>query len=816
MEEIDAKSNIENYRRQINDRLIKDAFKWSMIVFIPAAILQLLRIIHTGFQPIMAFLFISIAIVIICIVFQRKLSYRLRAIVFILLFFIMGIWAMFNYGLIGGGAWWLILSTALSTLLFSKKIYIWMIIVAAFVLLMCAIIYSSKILTFRFNISAYAYSPLSWFASILGIVFVLILISKGIERMNSHLIKNQTELIKRNQSLTELTQKLEDEIENRKLTEEELRNEKKFTNKILNTITDTLTIYEPETGKAIMWNKAFEVVAGYSHDEVEKMKAPDSYFDKKELEKGRDAVYNIFHMKNARVELNLCCKNGRRIPFEYSGSFIPDDSGNPKYFIAIGRDISERKKYEKKIIQSEEQFRLIIENTPIVFWVAKLNGNTIYISPNISKVYGYTNKEILEEGRELWFGRIHTDDIEQVENVYRSLIEKGEPFDVQYRIQTKDGRWIWINDIGEKNNSETGEELVYGVFTDITARKNAEVTIKESEEKYRMMFQLAGDAAQILQDDMFVDYNEKALSLLKGTKEELIGLAPWELSPPIQADGMDSKQKANEKIQAVLRGSPQQFEWQHMRLDGTIIDVEVSLNIIDKKKNICISIWRDITERKQLQRRIYNARVEAEENERARYAKELHDGLGPILSSVKFNFEWLSETTDKKKRRKIVEMGNKNIEEAFISLKEISNNLTPHILNNFGLFEATKSFIDKISQKSKTKFSYTTNCNKRFNSEIEIAFYRIVQELVNNTLKYAKAKNIGIEFFQDEDYNLLSLIYLDDGIGFDLQKILDDKKGFGLFNIKNRIILLGGTISIDSANGQGMKLKADIILTSKT
>ncbi len=815
MSEIEFNSNIQNYKRHIQDRLINEAYIWSMLVFIPASIIQFFRIADTGFQPIMALIFLNTAIAIICIVFQKILSYRFRAIIYIVMFFIMGIGAMFNYGLIGSGAWWLILSTVLSTLLFPRKTYSWMIIVAAFAMLICAIIYSSKVLTFQFDISAYAYSPFSWYASVFAITFVLLLLSRSIERVKSYLFQNQTELMERNMALTKLTQKLEEEIEFRKQTENKLRNERKFTNKILNTITDTFSLYEPDTGKAIMWNKSFEKVTGYSHSEIEVLKSPDSYFDKKEIEKVREMAIEVFQKSNARVELNLRCKNGDKIPFEYSGSYIPDESGNPKYFIAIGRNISERKKYEQELVQSEERFRLIIENTPTVFWIVKPDWETIYISPNICKLIGYTDKEFTEQENNFWFKRMHKEDIEIIKNASRSLIERNEPIDVQCRIHTKDGRWVWIHAIGEKNYSEKGEELIYGVFTDITKRKNDEQTILESEEKYRMMFQLAGDAAQILQDDKFVDYNEKALSLLKGTREQLVGLSPWDLSPPFQANGQESKQMANEKIQAVLQGTPQQFEWQHMRLDGSIIDVEVSLNIIDKKKNICISIWRDITERKQLQRGIYNARVEAEESERARYAKELHDGLGPILSSVKFNFEWLSEATDQQKRLKIIEMGNKNIEEAFISLKEISNNLNPHILNSFGLFEATRTFIDKISQKSETKFSFTTNCDKRLNSDIEVTFYRIIQELTNNTLKYANAKNASIKFVLDEDLDLLSLIYTDDGIGFDLQKIIDNKKGFGLFNIKNRITLLGGTISIDTAKGQGMKLKADINLPTE-
>ena len=311
-----------------------------------------------------------------------------------------------------------------------------------------------------------------------------------------------------------------------------------------------------------------------------------------------------------------------------------------------------------------------------------------------------------------------------------------------------------------------------------------------------------------------LEINQRVVDLLGYTHDDIIGKHPVQLSPEYQPDGELSATKAKLKIKRCLEGVPQLFEWQLKKLDGSPLDLEVSLTKLDsaKEKNLILALWRDLTERNRMQRRIYNARVEAEERERERFAKELHDGLGPILSTVKFNFEWLSEITADDKREKIIQIGNNNIQEAFVTLREISNNLNPHILTNYGLTQAVKSFIVKLSSLRSIHFDFQSNTDVRFKTELEIALYRIIQELVNNTIKYAKAKNISIWLHRTEAANKLILKYKDDGVGFDLKTILDSKEGFGLFNIQNRIRLLDGDISMKSKPGKGFHLEIELKL----
>ncbi|MCL2560797.1 MAG: histidine kinase [Rikenellaceae bacterium] len=200
-------------------------------------------------------------------------------------------------------------------------------------------------------------------------------------------------------------------------------------------------------------------------------------------------------------------------------------------------------------------------------------------------------------------------------------------------------------------------------------------------------------------------------------------------------------------------------------------------------------------------RRILNTVLRTEERERMRFSKELHDGLGPLLSSARMSLSALKKDGLSAANREIMDNTAHVIEEAIRSLREISNNLSPHILNDFGLAKGIANFIGKIPPGG-MEIDFQTNLrDERFDTDIEVILYRVVCELVNNSLKHSGGRRINIALTYAD--NALALAYADDGRGFNRDAMMD--VGMGLSNIASRIGSLKGECDISSTPGSGMK-----------
>jgi len=239
---------------------------------------------------------------------------------------------------------------------------------------------------------------------------------------------------------------------------------------------------------------------------------------------------------------------------------------------------------------------------------------------------------------------------------------------------------------------------------------------------------------------------------------------------------------------------------------GVLISVMMLLSLIFIKR--IFNIQKRIEElRKQNESRVLSAILKTEEKERQHFSKELHDGLGPLLSSVKMAISAVGQ--EREINHLILLNAEKLIDESIATIKEISNKLSPHVLTNFGLYRALKSFIQKLQVSEGPAVYFNCNLeNRRYSFNLEVVLYRVVCELISNSLKHANAKNIYIDLLQDELY--ISLKYIDDGIGFNEQKINEGLKGLGYSNIRSRINSLNGTFDIHTEPGEGVQIVSRI------
>ncbi len=241
---------------------------------------------------------------------------------------------------------------------------------------------------------------------------------------------------------------------------------------------------------------------------------------------------------------------------------------------------------------------------------------------------------------------------------------------------------------------------------------------------------------------------------------------------------------------------------------GFIISICLSIGVMYAHK-LFKYIDRLNYQRQLWNRRILTAVLRTEEKARSTFSKELHDGLGPLLSSAKMSLSALAREEQDPARRELLGNTSSVIEEAIRSLREISNNLSPHVLNDFGLARGVRNFIDKSAAMHGIEIRFTTNLrNERFEEDVEVIFYRVICELVNNSLKHAGCTQI--ELMLTHSAHSLALDYHDNGCGFRPEAVMDF--GMGLSNISSRINSLGGTFDLDTKPGHGMRTSIRIDL----
>ncbi|MBN2213781.1 MAG: sensor histidine kinase [Bacteroidales bacterium] len=235
---------------------------------------------------------------------------------------------------------------------------------------------------------------------------------------------------------------------------------------------------------------------------------------------------------------------------------------------------------------------------------------------------------------------------------------------------------------------------------------------------------------------------------------------------------------------------------------------------------IAIGVWliRDIfytlriaeVERQRAERKVLTAIINTEEKERRRFAEDMHDGLGPMLSTIKLYVnELTSEDIPQAEKSDYVNYINQLIDDAVTDIRTMSDNLTPRVIHEYGLISAIEEFCKSISRTQKLSIRFKKPGKKpELRKHVEINLYRIVNELLNNTIKHAEAKSVDLSI-AIKGKNLL-FSYADDGKGFNynLQKLRS--KGEGINNIMTRVKSVNGSAKILSEQGKGFRIMIEI------
>lgn len=483
---------------------------------------------------------------------------------------------------------------------------------------------------------------------------------------------------------------------------------------------------------------------------------------------------------------------------------IKKHDGEIDSLVLYGHNTTQLKKAELTLKEREEQYRTITESiTDYVYKIiADKTGNRfVFLNKGCERILGYS-KEDFNHDPDLFSSIIHEEDKPLFNSFLQRCIEQKTTRTIELRIKHKNGRVVWVaNSIvffKEKANSVLEFNCV---LKDITLNKHTEFALIEVEKRYRAVFDQSGLATNVFDlSGKLIMQNSLAASMLGGTPHNFIGKNLDEIANPDIAKGI--RMAISETIHNKTLVNEAEID-----LPAGKFWLKSTAHAIKNNSgdNIGVQfISQNITDKKEYEREMLNTIIETEERERMNFAQELHDGLGPLLSAIKIYTQWLARPDARISQQEVLTDMENLVNDASVAIKEISYKLSPHILENFGFIEAIKDFAEKLERSRDIKIEVETNFTKRLSKTSESVLYRVLSECINNTIKHAQASAIRIKIHKYQ--KKLKIHYADDGVGFNMDDVLNNKPGNGLYNMQNRIESINGYIVFNSQVGKGTKI----------
>jgi PAS domain S-box-containing protein len=509
-------------------------------------------------------------------------------------------------------------------------------------------------------------------------------------------------------------------------------------------------------------------------------------------------------------------KTGKIVTLEVSAVPFFDDNGKLLGYRGTSRDITQKKLVENALRESEEKYRLLVENASEVIAVVQ-DGVIKFINKRGLASTGYSPEDMVNKPFQEF---VQPDDRESVGEMYRKLVGDQQEFsNFEFQFISKDCRTRWailnaVRIIWEE------KPAFLAIITDVSDRKVAQEALKSSEEKYRMVVENASEAISITQDGIVKYFNPKLLKSTGYSAQEIKSIPFLDFIHP------DDRKLVAERYQRRIRGEvvPISYEYRVTGKDGSTRWMVTNAALITwEGRPATLNFFTDITEEKKLRDQLteYAHRItQVQEEEKKRIAYELHDDTAQYLAILKMQIGALamSEKIQSPEVKEKLEYLEKDADRAFHDVRRYSHELRPVVLEHMGLRAALEQIAEDFNNLNYFTVELIVEGREPgLSEEVKLGYFRIAQEALNNVRKHSKAGKAIIDLkFQKKS---LSMKVTDDGIGFNLQetRAKSGKKGsLGLISMQERADLIGGRLKIESQTGRGTTIRVEMPLPNQS
>ncbi|MBK9097192.1 MAG: PAS domain S-box protein [bacterium] len=446
-------------------------------------------------------------------------------------------------------------------------------------------------------------------------------------------------------------------------------------------------------------------------------------------------------------------------------------------------------------------------------------GKILLVNDSFCKIFQIEKENLLGKP----FSIVYADgEQEEALEVYQRDIHKNELKTLFERENILwNGKKVWFEFSNSFLTLPDGSKITLSIIKDISERKKSEIELRESEAKFKMLFNNANDAVFVTQLSNeksygdFIEVNQVACKRLGYSKEEFLQLSPSAIV------SQKSISDFNTKTEQLLKESHVIYDTVHRAKDKKLIPVEVNSHLFYyNDKPTVLSIARDITERKQaeeklkrtskLLRELATHLQSVREEERTMIAQEIHDELGQVLTALKIYIALLANKLDKNQEplKEKINSLSELIDASVESVQKISSKLRPGILDELGLAAAIEWQTEEFEKMTSIKCSLVLPKEEIIlEKNKSTAIFRILQEALTNIARHSRATKAAISLLNHQSN--ISLEILDNGIGI-TQEQIKDFKSLGIHGMEERALVFGGEVSVEGIAGKGTTVKVVI------